>query len=72
MEEIKIDSGVEIPARGRKIKGWGKRLSEMQIGDSFLLPANENKTVVYITGKRMGITLLGRQTEEGYRMWRTK
>lgn len=76
-----IDRGVEIPAPN--IHNRNSRIypfREMEIGDSFLVPGNENKKALQARvgsaacyyGKRNNSRFVTRSVEGGVRVWRVE
>lgn len=73
MSEIKVERGVKMPTINRNKKSkypWG----DMKPGDSFLVPAENRKTVASLAttaGKRYKMKFATRQVEDGaLRVWR--
>ena len=74
---MKIEHGIEIPARTTTLKGQSKYpLADMKVGDSIFLPGNSGNTLGtaaahYLRGGGRG-KFTTRKVRGGYRCWRTK
>jgi hypothetical protein len=69
-----VDKGVPIPPRKTVTSTVAPTLAELEVGDSFLVP-KYRLAAFYSTAKKMGLEITGRRTaesEEIYRVWRTK
>jgi hypothetical protein len=68
---ITIEKNVPIPRRGRPAT---YPFQEMEIGDSFLIPEQDEiarvSRAAYMYGNRNGKTFAVRRTEAGQRVWR--
>jgi hypothetical protein len=69
--EFTVETGVDVPPRSSRRSKFP--LTEMAVGDSFLVPAPVAKSVrpnLYATAKRYGIKLVTRISDDGLRVWR--
>ena len=68
---FEIETGIEMPPI---LKRGKYPLKEMEIGDSFFIPASQsgNNVSARITpqAQRIGIKIITRKVEGGYRVWR--
>jgi hypothetical protein len=64
-----IETGVPLPTGGRPIK---YPLRDMQVGDSFLIPAEDHKAKsIYQSAKQAGVRITTRAQPDGsLRVWR--
>lgn len=76
MAAIKIDKGIPFQPVKRGKRDSKYPWMEMEIGDSFLFPANLKKSTACnnasFASKRHGKKFVVRKTPEGYRCWRVK
>ena len=76
-EDIKIESGIEMPARQsgrpRKVRPVVTLLRKMRIGDSFTLEHSSQYSYIAATAKKEGIKVSMRVLEDGsIRVWKVK
>lgn len=69
---IEIDKGIQVPMkrRGRKAKN---PFHKMEVGDSFLFETKNRTSASSMAGRagrKLGIKLAVRKTEQGLRVWR--
>lgn len=67
-------TGIPVPERsqGRFISKW-TFLTQLKVGDSFVVESAGERTIGVATGKRLGMTVTSRKLERGgYRIWRVK
>ena len=74
---MKIEHGIEIPARTTTLKGRSKYpLADMKVGDSIFLPGNSGTVLTQAAGnyRRRGGSgkFTVRKVRGGYRCWRLK
>jgi len=71
MMVAKIEKGIPLPPRGARLsRKWPWH--EMEVGDSFLVPAGERATGGGTMGKFMGRKFTERKLPDGsIRIWRT-
>lgn len=66
---IKIDKDIPLPPRGRRLP-----LDQLDIGDSFLIPAGMShayvRQLIQNAQKRLSRNFSLRRTKDGYRCWR--
>lgn len=66
---VKIDKNVPYPPAGKKLP-----FDQMEIGDSFLVPAgishHYTRQLIHVAQKRLAWKFSLRRTREGYRCWR--
>lgn len=67
---MKIDKNVPIPAKGHK--GKNDFVSEMKVGDSFLVPDSHAKDNMRFAFRYRGLKCIVRKVPEGYRIWRSE
>lgn len=70
----KIKSNIKIPLNKRK-SGYGiyfKLMQEMNIGDSVLLPIQDQASSCITAFRRYGGKAVTRSVENGWRVWRIK
>ena len=75
LDNVKIDKGMPIPSRTRsRSNEWQQLLERLELGDSFLLPTEANKSIISaITTchKNTRKKFVRRVLSEGVRVWRT-
>jgi len=69
-EMMKIDKNVPIPDKGHK--GKNDFVSEMKVGDSFLVPDRHAKDNMRFAFRYRGLKCIVRKVPEGYRIWRSE
>jgi hypothetical protein len=70
--EIKIESGIPIPERGRNYSDYP--FERLEIGESFLFPEGTKRSTAGTSATYQGMKLkrkfVTRQTSKGIRCWR--
>lgn len=70
--EIKVEKGVPIISHQARRVRWP--FKDMEVGDSFLAPADVNRATLggaaHMAGKSIGAKFAVRKTTEGVRCWR--
>ena len=78
---VRIEDGIPIPqsksARGRPDSDFQKTLTAMEVGQSFLVPEDINRSIVsssltYNAKKNEGRKYITRKVKEGVRVWRVQ
>jgi hypothetical protein len=70
VDEITIEKGVPVPTRQDKKKRCVAAMKQLEVGDSFLLPAHWTLSNLYAYAREIGIRIRGAKTEKGFRIWR--
>lgn len=73
MEKIRIEKGIPMPSNGLELP-----FSEMNVGDSFLIPKEVSaitvrvRAVQYCTDNVSNVKFSIKKVDNGYRCWRIK
>jgi len=70
MSDISIEKGFPIPELR---SGWGKFgsiIREMEVGDSVLVTKQGDVCNLQQQGRRLGLVMLSRKVDGGWRVWR--
>lgn len=67
-DEIVIEKGVLPPSRSKT--GLTAAMRQLQVGDSFVLPAHMPRSATYSIARLLGIRISARRVDGSLRIWR--
>lgn len=73
LNTVVIEKNIPVPTQQRQESSWAKFLSQLEVGDSFVVPNDKVANGLYNYFKKLTMRCSVREIENGfYRVWRVK